>query len=121
MYRKFEDIVRDFLHKNPNDLNQYLINEFRNSKSETYYGFFDSFLFSYGIPSINFCPTFRITGEYTGYITFQENNVFNSPSETFRHIGNEYRCQIAVANKLIDLVNSVTLDDFKNYKSNSTF
>ncbi|MDH1883949.1 hypothetical protein [Empedobacter sp. GD03797] len=115
MYTKFEDILRNHILKNPNELNQFLLTEFRNSAFQTYYGFFDSYLVGYGVSSINFCPTYVLSNEDTGYIKFLDKNVFNHSTEYFMHIGRKTACQIAVANKLVDLLSSISLDDLRKF------
>ncbi len=124
MYRKFEDIVQKYIKETPNELNQFFLTDKQNSPFQTFYSYFDSHLVGYGVPSINFCPANLLINnckdDYTGYITFLDNNVFNVPSETYRHLGTNTACQIAVANKLVDLLSSVTLDDFKKFEEYKT-
>ena len=64
-----------------NDTLNYIEKEFAKSNSKGYYGFLDTYLYSYGILSFN-CNPVAGSSKYFPTITFKEKNIFGKKKGT---------------------------------------
>lgn len=71
----FNSEMKKYLISDKSEITEFINKKFKESKYETYYGFFDDFLFNYGITSFNFIP-FEVGNKYIPYLNCDENNIF---------------------------------------------
>ena len=71
----FNSEMKKYFTSNKSELAEFINKKFRESNSATYNGFFDDFLFSYGIISFNSVPL-EVGNKFIPYLNCTENNIF---------------------------------------------
>lgn len=75
----FNREIAKYLQTNNDEIANFIKDKFRESKRETYNGFFQDFLFHYGISSFS-CDPDIYGDKYIPYLICAENNIFNEKS-----------------------------------------
>lgn len=113
----FEKEIRNFLNENDCEIRKYIKYEYLKSKINNYYSFFDIFLYSYGVLSINIYHGEK--NKYFPYIKFDNNNIFNEEEGflelSIRPVGSK-TAEKLMANYLISKIVFLQEDRFKNWK-----
>ena len=94
----------------------YLDEKFRISCSKDYYNFLDTYLFKYGLLSMNYIH--HKGNKYIPYMNFSKENIFNMESGIIEFPEEFYglrESQETLARNLVNLLTSISIKNFENY------
>jgi hypothetical protein len=94
----------------------YIKEKFKNSnRNKSYYGFFDSFLFSYGILTLGYSPIIN-GNKFIPYVNCSRNNIFREEKEITdlsQKAENMSECQKIMAEYLISRLKCLNVENFE--------
>lgn len=111
-----QEIKRLISQKNP--VLEYVNEKFKKShQNKNYYGFFDDFLFKYGILTLGYSPTLK-GNKYVPYINCSRNNMFRM-EKGITDLSNKAHslteCQKVIASYLIEQLKYLNVLNFENW------
>jgi hypothetical protein len=115
----FNSEMKKYFASNKSELAEFINKKFSESNYATYNGFFDDFLFSYGIISFNSSPLVDCD-KYVPYLNCTENNIFREKKgitnlSSKPHNLNE--CQKIFAEYFISKFNNIELKTLTEWNS----
>tara|TARA_R110001599_G_C11856712_1_gene621266 strand:+ start:93 stop:482 length:390 start_codon:yes stop_codon:yes gene_type:complete len=98
----------------------FIKDEFKNSnRNKSYYGFFDSFLFNYGVLTLGYSPIIN-GNKYVPYVNCSRNNIFREEkgiTDLSQKAENMTECQKIMAEYLIGRLKCLNVENFKSWNS----
>lgn len=117
----FNKEIEKQLQANDNmEITKFIRNKFLESKRETYNGFFDDFLFSYGIISFGYTPLLDYVDKYVPYLNCTDNNIFRMKkgcTDLSAKAHSISDCEKLMAQYLIEKLKNVDLKIIKEWNS----
>jgi hypothetical protein len=114
-----QEIKRLISNENHPVLN-YIKEKFKYSnRNKSYYGFFDSFLYNYGILTLGYLPIVN-SNKYVPYVNCSRNNIFREEKGNTNLSlkgENKSECQKIMANYLINSLKSLNVENFECWNS----
>lgn len=114
-----QEIKRLISNENHPVLN-YIKEKFKYSnRNKSYYGFFDSFLYNYGILTLGYLPIVN-SNKYVPYVNCSRNNIFREEKGNTNlslKAENKSECQKIMANYLINSLKSLNVENFECWNS----
>jgi len=115
----FNSEMKKYFTSNKSEVAEFVNQKFKESKYENYNGFFDDFLFNYGVISFNSGPL-ELGSKYIPYLNCKENNIFREKKGitdlAFKpHSLNE--CQKIFAKYFISKFDKIQLKTLKEWNS----
>lgn len=102
----------------------FIKDEFKNSnQNKSYYGFFDSFLFNYGVLTLGYSPIIN-GNKYVPYVNCSRNNIFREEkgiTDLSQKAENKTECQKIMAEYLINRLKSLNVENFKSWNSDLNY
>ncbi|MDM1395846.1 hypothetical protein HX049_01420 [Myroides odoratimimus] len=118
-YTTFNKVIAEYFQRSSSETIHYINQKFLDSKRNTYYGFFDDFLYEYGIISLNLSPTDIVSNNYDSYVNCTKNNIFKEEkgiteiSTKLSHSSSEK----ALAKYVYTKLTTLKAEDFINWNS----
>ncbi|QFZ54515.1 hypothetical protein FEZ18_06750 [Oceanihabitans sp. IOP_32] len=99
---------------------KYINEKFKNSRQhQNYYGFFDDFLFKYGILTLGYSPTLN-GNKYVPYVNCSQRNIFRAEkgiTDLSNKAHSPTQCQKILAEYLIEHLKYLNVWSFENWNS----
>lgn len=102
----------------------FIKDEIKNSnRNKSYSGFFDSFLFNYGVLTLGYLPIIN-GNKYVPYVNCSRNNIFREEkgiTDLSQKAENKNECQKIMAEYLISRLKSLNVENFKSWNSDLNY
>lgn len=111
--------VKRLIKKENHPVFKYIEEKFKKSKHQNFYGFFDDFLFRYGIITFSYSPAIN-KNKYLPYVNCSQRNIFRLKKGITNLSRKSYsanQCQKILAKFLIEYLKLSTVWGFENFIS----
>lgn len=120
----FNQEVKKLIKRDDHPVLRYVNEKFNEKKHDVdYFGFFDTFLYQYGIQSLGYSPVMK-DNKYLPYVNCTRNNVFHEQkgiTDLSKVEQNATESQKTMAHYLIRRLKSLHVENFKDWNSEFNF
>ncbi|WP_179008577.1 hypothetical protein [Winogradskyella forsetii] len=120
----FNREIKRLISKENHPVLNYVNEQFKNNKKhKSYFGFFESFLFQYGIVTVGYSPTLN-GNKYIPYVNCKPRNIFREEKGIRNLSKNEHslnECQKIIAQYIIENLKCLNVQNFENWNPESKY
>jgi len=119
----FNRVMKKYLKSNNNEVVDFINTKFNESQSQNYFGFFDDFLYKYGIISFNASPLIN-GSKYVPYINCTKNNIFHEEKGVMELSSKAHslsECQRIFAEYFISRFKNINVQTLREWNSEDNY